>query len=184
MNRASPTRERILDAFEDLLIESGERSTTLDTVAAAARVSKGGLLYHFGSKDALVDGELARLVRLAAEDAENIRSAPEGSIDYLIRTSVNAGDPFDRAFIAAARLAQGRHPRANQALADIRRQWLTVIEETVGDPDTAQAILLMSDGLYYNSALAGPGPAPPKKAAAESIDRLIAVIGRLLPATR
>ena len=42
-------RDRVLDAYETLLIESGPGATTLDAVAAAADVSKGGLLYHFAS---------------------------------------------------------------------------------------------------------------------------------------
>ncbi|WP_414171132.1 TetR/AcrR family transcriptional regulator [Clavibacter tessellarius] len=49
-------RDRILDAFEELLVQQGERGTTLESVAAAAGVSKGGLLYHFGGKEALVEG--------------------------------------------------------------------------------------------------------------------------------
>ena len=85
------TRDRILDAFEALLIEDGEKAATLDAVAALAGVSKGGLLYHFGSKEALVEGQLARLAILATTDVENIRTAPAGAVDYLIRTSVNAG---------------------------------------------------------------------------------------------
>lgn len=47
--RAS-TPERILDAFQDLVIDSGERAATLNAIAQHASVSKGGLLYHFGSK--------------------------------------------------------------------------------------------------------------------------------------
>jgi AcrR family transcriptional regulator len=46
----SATRDRLLDAFEGLLIAHGPRAATLDAVAAAAEVSKGGLLYHFPSK--------------------------------------------------------------------------------------------------------------------------------------
>ena len=38
----SSTMERLLDAFEELLIDGGERSATLGAVAAAAGVSKGG----------------------------------------------------------------------------------------------------------------------------------------------
>ncbi|MGN6428010.1 MAG: TetR/AcrR family transcriptional regulator, partial [Leifsonia sp.] len=52
---ARSARDRILDAFEELLAEHSERAATLDAVAAKAGVSKGGLLYHFASKDALVD---------------------------------------------------------------------------------------------------------------------------------
>ena len=180
----SPTRDRLLDAFEALLIEQGEKAATLDAVAARAGVSKGGLLYHFGSKEALVGGQLARLAALGATDAENIRTAPAGAVDYLIRTSVNTGTPIDRAIIAAACLAQGTHPAANEALAALRLQWLAVIVEAVGDPDVAEAILLVSDGLYYNSALASPFPDatfdPSSAESTQQMDRLLAVIAKLL----
>ena len=177
-----PTRDRPLDAFEQLLVEGGERSATLDAVAAAAAVSKGGLLYHFGSKDALINGVLARLDALANEDAENIRTAPAGPVDYLIRTSMHTGSPLDRAYIAASRLAQGRDPRAMQVLSDIRRRWLSVIEDAVHDADTAEAIMLISDGLYVNSSLAEHELTPPSHTDA-AMTRLIALIGRLLPRT-
>ena len=171
--------ERLLDAFEELLIDGGERSATLGAVAAAAGVSKGGLLYHFASKDALIDAQLARLVVWAAEDTENIRTAPAGAVDYLIRSSVNIGSPLDRSFIATTRLAQGRHGQAIETLETIRKGWMTVIEDSVGDHDTAVAIMLVSDGLYLNSSLAGMPSAPAVEAEAESMDRLLTVIARL-----
>ncbi|WP_234407353.1 TetR/AcrR family transcriptional regulator [Microterricola viridarii] len=184
MSTPSPTRDRLLDAFEALLIEQGEKAATLDAVAARAGVSKGGLLYHFGSKDALVTGQLTRLAELATTDVENIRHAPAGSVDYLIRTSVNTDTPLDRAIIAAACLAQGTHPAANEALAALRQQWLAVVEEAVGDPDVAEAILLVSDGLYYNSALANPMPSagfdPRSAESTQQMDRLLAVLAKLL----
>ena len=51
-------------------------SATLDAVAAAAQVSKGGLLYHFASKDALAAGLLERLRERSAADADAIRRPP------------------------------------------------------------------------------------------------------------
>ncbi|MDH6236393.1 TetR/AcrR family transcriptional regulator [Cryobacterium sp. CG_9.6] len=176
---AVSTRNRLLDAFEELLIDGGERSATLGAVAAAAGVSKGGLLYHFASKEALVEAQLARLIDEAATDTENIRTAPAGAVDHLIRTSVNIGSPLDRSFIATTRLAQGRHDQAIAVLESIRAKWLAVIEDSVGDHDTAQAIMLVSDGLYGNSSLAGMPSAPAVVADAESMDRLIAVLSRL-----
>lgn len=173
------TRDRLLDAFEQLLVEGGERAATLDAVAAAAAVSKGGLLYHFGSKEALIEGQLARLAAFAATDADNIRSAPAGPVDYLIRTSIDTGSAFDRAYIAATRLGQGQHRQAVERLADIRRDWLSVIEDAVGNPDVAQVVMLISDGLYSNSALMGLLSAPPEMEGAESMDRLLAVISQL-----
>ena len=41
----------------------GAAALTLDAVAAEAGVSKGGVLYHFGSKRALIDGLLDALAR-------------------------------------------------------------------------------------------------------------------------
>ena len=53
-------RERLLDAAERVVAESGAKHLTLDAVAKSAGVSKGGLLYHFPSKEALLEGMLAR----------------------------------------------------------------------------------------------------------------------------
>ncbi|RYE93109.1 MAG: TetR/AcrR family transcriptional regulator, partial [Myxococcales bacterium] len=72
------TRERLLDAAEAVVIEQGVARLTLDAVAAAARTSKGGLLYHFASKDALVVGLVGRLTaRIEHDLAERVRLDPE-----------------------------------------------------------------------------------------------------------
>lgn len=179
MPRTESARDRILVAYEDLLIESGERGATLDAVAARAGVSKGGLLYHFGSKDALTAGLIERLMELTEADVELMRAAPAGVVDYMVRTSVNVGSEFDRALIAAARLAQTSDPRASDALASIRTRWQDIVAEAVGDATLARAVVLISDGLYYNSALMGMGIPDPADTSDEGLDRLLALIGRL-----
>ncbi|HXY96387.1 MAG TPA: helix-turn-helix domain-containing protein [Steroidobacteraceae bacterium] len=55
-----PARDRLLDAAERVVVESGATHLTLDAVARSAGVSKGGLLYHFPSKEALLEGMLSR----------------------------------------------------------------------------------------------------------------------------
>lgn len=47
-------RERVLQAAENVVTEVGAARLTLDAVAHAAGVSKGGLLYHFPSKESLL----------------------------------------------------------------------------------------------------------------------------------
>ena len=76
--RANNSREHILDTYVDLLIRSGERAATLDAVATAAKVSKGGLLYHFSSKKALLEALAERTLALAEEDFAAMEQAPEG----------------------------------------------------------------------------------------------------------
>jgi AcrR family transcriptional regulator len=53
-------RDRLLDAAERVVVESGATHLTLDAVAKSAGVSKGGLLYHFPSKEALLESMLSR----------------------------------------------------------------------------------------------------------------------------
>ncbi|AND16081.1 TetR/AcrR family transcriptional regulator [Rathayibacter tritici] len=172
---AAPARDRVLDAFEQLLIEQGERAATLDAVARRAGVSKGGLLYHFPSKDALVDGLLLRLDARREEDVARSLAAPEGVVAYLLRTSFAADSAFDRTVLAVSRIAQGHDERASGGLARIHDSWNEVVADAVGDPLIARAIVLMSDGLYYNSALLPTG----QESRGEAED-VLAVVERLL----
>lgn len=77
--RSQLSRQKLLDAAESVVLEKGVTNLTLDAVAAAAGVSKGGLLYHFPSKDALV---MALVENMVAEIVEEFESAlavePEG----------------------------------------------------------------------------------------------------------
>lgn len=95
--RANNSREHILDTYVNLLIHTGERAATLDAVATAAKVSKGGLLYHFSSKKALLEALAERTITLAEEDFETMAQAPEGASAYYINSSIPSNNPFDRA---------------------------------------------------------------------------------------
>ena len=92
--RANNSREQILDAYEHLLVQAGERAATLDAVAAQAKVSKGGLLYHFGSKKALFEALLDRTRTYADEDLEKMRAAPEGGQRLLHQHLNLSGHPI------------------------------------------------------------------------------------------
>ncbi|MES2310459.1 MAG: TetR/AcrR family transcriptional regulator [Verrucomicrobiota bacterium] len=59
--KASPVHDKILDAAEKHVLDHGASSLTLEAVAKAAEVSKGGLLYHFPSKDELIKGLVKRV---------------------------------------------------------------------------------------------------------------------------
>jgi AcrR family transcriptional regulator len=55
-------RDRILEAAERVVGEVGAGRLTLDVVAQSAQVSKGGLLYHFPSKESLLSALAERYV--------------------------------------------------------------------------------------------------------------------------
>lgn len=176
------TRDALLAAYQTLLLAEGQRATTLEAVAAEAGVSKGGLLYHFKSKEALAEGLIDRLDALVGGDREAMRTADDGPSRYYVRTSVWTDSPLDRALVAVAQLAQESHAGAREAMARAREEWLALILEEVGHRPTAHAILLIGDGLYFDAALTG-GTTP---ADAEHIatDELMPVINHLLENAR
>lgn len=173
------TRDAVLDSFEELLITEGERSATVEAVATRAEISKGGLLYHFKNKDALIQGLLERLTDLAETDATAMRSDPRGPSAYYVDTSVYSGSALDRALVATTRLVQ-ESDQARQTMQAIHRTWFTTILQEVGDRALARAIVLLGDGLYYNAVLAG-GTSAEDAAGASADDRaeLLQVVSRL-----
>ncbi len=168
-------RAQLLDAYESLLIEDGERAATVQAVAARAGVSKGGLLYHFGSKAALAAGLIERFGQLGAEDVEALRGADD-IVETFLRTSAASGSPLDRVTVAIVRLAQA--PTGAAARAAMQRlddDYVAAIAERLGDEELAVAIVLLADGVYLRSAL---GALEPTRAH-EEIEVLVRVARRL-----
>ncbi|MFT4052533.1 MAG: TetR/AcrR family transcriptional regulator [Microbacterium sp.] len=175
MSRPPHARESVLDAFERLLVDESERAATMDATARVAGVSKGGLLYHFASKDALESGLIERLGALVDADIAAMTSAPEGPIAYFLRSSAMDDDPLDRVIIAVSRLAQGGNQAASGMLRDIRERWASALRPHTKDAAALDLVMLVADGLYFNNALEGgtiPGPVP----AGTAMDALIALV--------
>lgn len=147
------TRDDILDAFETLIIEQGERAATLARVAEQAGISKGGLLYHFGSKEAMVDGLAERFSQHSANDAERLRTLDD-PIAVFLQESLAIKNPGDRTFVALAGLAQlDEYPGAKQALSDFDDMAMDALTDVLGDAALAQLVLRLSDGFYLRAAL-------------------------------
>ena len=67
--RAYPNaRVRILDAAEQVILREGVGRLSVDTVAVEAGVSKGGLFYHFKTKEALLAALVTRLAETVTAD--------------------------------------------------------------------------------------------------------------------
>jgi AcrR family transcriptional regulator len=146
-------RDRVLDAYETLLIEKGSAAVTLDAVAAAAEVSKGGL----------AEGLLARLRDRSAADAAAIRSATDGAVASYVRTSApgNASTGLARSYLATLRLADGSETgrSARATLADVDAAGFEALLADVGDPVLALLAQLVGDGLYLRTLTGTPLPA-------------------------
>ncbi|RAZ83391.1 TetR/AcrR family transcriptional regulator [Cereibacter johrii] len=91
------TRKRLLDAAELLSRTVGPAGMSLDAVAATAGVSKGGLLYHFPSKHALLRALVQNHVTAFRDDMD--RRCP----DWTDPTDEAAALAAARAYVEAAR---------------------------------------------------------------------------------
>ena len=175
MARPPHARDKVLRAYVELLVE-GERGATMDAVAARAGVSKGGLLYHFPSKDALADAVLERFTEVSAADLAVMASAPEGASRHFVRTSWQIDHDLDPIYRAALRLAQAGHVRALTAVDDLHRAWLAQLTAEVGDPAVARTIMLIGDGLYHQASMPGSWS---RATFADALPDLIAQVDRL-----
>ena len=142
------TRERLLDAAAKVVHRDGAQALTLDAVAREAEVSKGGLLYHFKSKNDLVN---AMVERWMAEFQREIDEADEHFVRGYVKASAPAGNELG---MLAALVADP------SLLVAVRRQygiWQDRVEREGRDPVDATVARLAADGLWL-AELLGMGP--------------------------
>src|SRR5919112_6281730 len=83
------SREKILDAAAELVSEIGAGRLTLDGVAERAGLSKGGLLYNFPTKEALLQGMIQRFIDQVSSEREELRrhAAPGRNLEARLCTA-------------------------------------------------------------------------------------------------
>ena len=88
--KSKKSRARIRVAAAKVIERDGAGRLTLEKVAAEAGVSKGGLLYHYPSKDALLQGLLDHLLENRAGLIEGLSSPDDLSNTALLNSLIDA----------------------------------------------------------------------------------------------
>jgi AcrR family transcriptional regulator len=158
MSRRSNSREDILDAAEAVVCDCGAAHLTLDAVAERAAISKGGLLYNFPNKEALLKAMLARVLercaqeRLEARTQELSSEDPAADLKAVVLAAFRSS--ADRKQVSSALLAAGA---ADPRLLSPVREWheASFREFTTGKRNPVRVLLLMLaiDGLWLNELL-------------------------------
>ena len=165
-------RGRILDASARLVRREGVRRLTIERVATEARLSRGGVLYHFGSKEALIQGMLARLTEqfeaqldlAAGNDLE-----PRGSwARAYLRASLGMDEETTELFSALI-AAIAYDPRLLDPLRVRLAEWRRRTEEGL-DPISAAICRLASHALWLNGIFQMENLSPAERRAI--VDRL------------
>lgn len=82
-------REDLIDAAEAIVTEQGVGELTLERVAARAGVTKGGLIYHFKTREALLQALVERLVGKIEERFEAGAAARGDSTEGLLLAMID-----------------------------------------------------------------------------------------------
>jgi AcrR family transcriptional regulator len=165
---ARGTRDRILAAAEDVVLSDGVARLTLEKAAARAGVSKGGVLYHFPSRSALVAAMVGRLAdsfdaalaghlaRLDASPGAYARAYVEESFAEPAGEQDERGERLGAAVLAA----MASEPELLDPLREAFGRWQAEIERDTADAVAGTIARLAADGLWL-SELFGLAPLDP-----------------------
>jgi len=159
--KSTHSRDAILEAAASLVHEHGASALTLDATCARAGLSKGGLLYHFRSKEELIQGMMERHLDgiLATIEAEMRKDPEETRPGRWHRAAIRAifklyRDPDNSVFTSMAAIGQqvmateGCSSHTYQAFIDRKRECFRHYEESDGLSQVEHVLLMcVIDGL-------------------------------------
>ncbi len=154
--KRTDTRARIIDAAERVVLDRGVGALTLDAVAEASGLSKGGLIYHFPSKEALITAMVARLIetveaRIAASQAQD-REPGAWTRGYVAATLPECAAGNDAVAVLGAALlaAVAADGSLLGPIQERQPEWIARQNADGIDPVIASIVRLAADGLWMN----------------------------------
>ncbi len=153
--RARNSRNEILDAAEQVVAAKGANHLTIDAVAEVSGFSKGGVLYNFPTKMALIEGLLDRKIEEheAQVLAERERlSGPNRTLRAALNSQFRAAAdkrPLMSAFFAA----MAENPGFIEGIQPEVEARVKEIVEEADDEELALILWLAGQGLVLSSAL-------------------------------
>lgn len=157
MSAPASTRDKIIDAAMSIVREQGVAKLTLDEAAKCAGLSKGGVLYHFKTKDALIRG----VVELLINQCDSIQQSyydrePEGPYRWVravVRTGFDPNGPASDKLASALLASIAVNPELVAPLQAQYDKWIARIATDSPDPLRAGLICMAMDGHYFEKIL-------------------------------
>lgn len=156
------TKDRIIAAAARVAAERGVQNMTMDAVAEAGGISKGGVFYHFDSKQELLLAMVQKLVDLTEERIDAFRAKDRDTGNWLrgfiaasVDGKVEERAPYQELSIAfltaAANDTTLLAPMNNRQAA-----WREEINSSGIDSAVAHIVRLAADGLWINDIMGVP----------------------------
>ncbi len=154
---AKQTQRRILDATHQILLDGGHLSKfSLDNVAKAAGVSKGGLMHHYASKEALLQAA-AEDVILRFEDSYSSELANEAdtagkTVRAYIKTALKPAELVSDE-ISPILLTFLRKQNTDSSAPSRAERWSEAFKADDVDPVLASIVRFAVDGMLYTEVI-------------------------------
>ena len=151
------SRELILQAAEDIVARRGPAHLTLETAANEAKVSKGGLFYHFRSKEALLEAMILRSMELLASEQmkveESLTRERNGKMKANIIGTLRHLEG-QRPVLTAVVAAIANDPKLVEPMRDsIRKEFQGLSKELTLETEDIAILFLASQGLLLMELL-------------------------------
>jgi AcrR family transcriptional regulator len=144
----------ILEAAERVIVQSGVDKATIEQVAREAGVSKGGVLHHFPSKEAIVIGLVSKLIERFESDISALQAVDPEAAGSFTRAFLNAGTEKDdhcSEVFFGLQAAFRSSPALQELLRTAQTRWQARIEDDGIDPVCATLVRLATDGLWLTN---------------------------------
>jgi len=155
-------RQKLLDCAAQILVDRGLANLTVQAVADAAGVTKGGLLHHFASKQRLTEALFAEQLRTLDAEIDTAMAADPVAYGRFTRAYVRCtlrADQTGPCPCAALSVSTLIDPALRQAWGDWYKARLCRHRDTDGDPDL-QLVRYAADGVWLADLMAQDGEPP------------------------
>lgn len=153
-------RTAILEATQRIVAREGLAAVTYEAVAAEAGLTKGGVVYHFASREDLIVGLCRELAERWEADLVAVAGAPADQL-----TEVERLEAYARGCSQASTYAELVLVLETSEIPEARAEWSAVFDRWgLPDDDAGRwtdqqldrfVLRLAADGLWIYDALAG-----------------------------
>ncbi len=143
-------RDKVLDAAEEIVARQGAAGLTIDSVAKAMGISKGGVQYCFGNKNALIDAMFERWGKAYDTVFENIAGdspSPVTTVQAHMQATRNS-DQVSSAKAAALMAMLIQTPEHLESSREWYRSRIAGLDLTTAEGKKARLAFLATEGAF------------------------------------
>jgi AcrR family transcriptional regulator len=148
----SSSRNHILDVAAQIASDEGASQLTIDAVAKRAGISKGGVMYHFGSKDELLSALVDRVTQMALTRMRESEAQFGDRICPMLDALIDEGlrnDPAEQMLFGGLLGAVANKPTLAEPAARAYSAMYRRLESMDDMAPNALAVALALDGLLF-----------------------------------